>query len=110
MEWIALLKRIKSKENIGYVPSEVRYYDNMTVEELLNYAKSFKKQVDEDYMKELCQTFDVELNKKISELSLGNKKKVAIVQALIHKPALLILDEPTNGLDPLIPKALCYLY
>lgn len=96
----------KIKENIGYVPSEVRYYDNMTVEELLNYAKSFKKQVDEDYMKELCQTFDVELNKKISELSLGNKKKVAIVQALIHKPALLILDEPTNGLDPLIQQKL----
>lgn len=96
----------KIKEVIGYVPSEVRYYDNMTVEELLNYAKSFKNHVDEDYMKDLCETFDVELKKKISELSLGNKKKVAIVQALIHKPQLLILDEPTNGLDPLIQQKL----
>lgn len=96
----------KIKESIGYVPSEVRYYDNMTVDELLNYAKSFKKKVDDAYMKELCQTFDVELTKKMSELSLGNKKKVAIVQALIHKPQLLILDEPTNGLDPLIQQKL----
>lgn len=96
----------KIKESIGYVPSEVRYYDNMTVYELLNYAKSFKKKVDDAYMKELCQTFDVELTKKMSELSLGNKKKVAIVQALIHKPQLLILDEPTNGLDPLIQQKL----
>jgi ABC-2 type transport system ATP-binding protein len=96
----------KIKESIGYVPSEVRYYDNMTVEELLNYAKSFKKNVDDTYMKELCKTFEVELTKNVSELSLGNKKKVAIVQALIHKPKLLILDEPTNGLDPLMQQKL----
>lgn len=94
------------KENLGYVPSEVRYYDNMKVQELLNYAKSFHKNVDSDYVKELCETFDVELEKNISELSLGNKKKVAIVQALIHKPQVLILDEPTNGLDPLIQQKL----
>ncbi|SCN26365.1 putative ABC transporter ATP-binding protein YbhF [Clostridium sp. N3C] len=96
----------KIKEKVGYVPSEVRYYDNMTVEELLNYAKSFKNNVDDAYMKDLCHSFDVELTKKMWELSLGNKKKVAIVQALIHKPQLLILDEPTNGLDPLIQQKL----
>jgi len=92
----------KIKENIGYVPSEVRYYDNMKVKELIDYAKSFRKNVDNEYVDDLCRLFDVELNKSMSELSLGNKKKVAIVQALLHRPKLLILDEPTNGLDPLI--------
>jgi ABC-2 type transport system ATP-binding protein len=96
----------KIKEDLGYVPSEVRYYDNMKVQELINYAKSFRKNIDNDYVDELCKLFDVELEKNISELSLGNKKKVAIVQAVLHKPKLLILDEPTNGLDPLIQKKL----
>jgi ABC-2 type transport system ATP-binding protein len=96
----------KIKEDIGYVPSEVRYYDNMKVMELINYAKSFHKNVDSGYVGELCKTFDVEVEKNISELSLGNKKKVAIVQALLHRPKLLILDEPTNGLDPLIQQKL----
>ncbi|WP_163193587.1 ABC transporter ATP-binding protein [Clostridium thermarum] len=96
----------KIKENVGYVPSEVRYYDNMTVQELINYAKSFRKNVDNEYVEDLCKIFEVELTKNIAQLSLGNKKKVAIVQALLHKPQLLILDEPTNGLDPLIQQKL----
>jgi len=96
----------KIKENIGYVPSEVRYYDNMKVKELIDYAKSFHKNIDHAYTAELNRTFGVELEKNISELSLGNKKKVAIVQALLHKPKLLILDEPTSGLDPLIQQKL----
>jgi ABC-2 type transport system ATP-binding protein len=96
----------KIKENIGYVPSEVRYYDNMKVKELINYAKSFHKNIDDQYVEELCKTFDVELEKSMSQLSLGNKKKVALVQALLHKPKVLILDEPTNGLDPLIQQKL----
>ncbi len=96
----------KIKEHISYVPSEVRYYDNMKVRELINYAKSFHQDIDHVYTEELCKNFGVELNKNISELSLGNKKKVAIVQALLHKPKLLILDEPTNGLDPLIQQKL----
>lgn len=97
---------VRIKESLGYVPSEVRYYDNMKVSELINYAKSFRKNVDTDYVNELYKIFDVELEKNISELSLGNKKKVAIVQAILHKPKLLILDEPTNGLDPLIQQKL----
>jgi ABC-2 type transport system ATP-binding protein len=96
----------KIKENLGYVPSEVRYYDNMRVRELVEYAKSFHKNVDNEYVAELCKLFEVELDKNISELSLGNKKKVAIVQAILHKPKLLILDEPTSGLDPLVQQKL----
>lgn len=96
----------KIKEDIGYVPSEVRYYDDMTVKEILDYAISFKKNVDHEYVDKLISTFEVELQKKVFQLSLGNKKKVSIIQALLHKPKLLILDEPTNGLDPLVQQRL----
>lgn len=96
----------KIKELVGYVPSEVNYYKHMTVKEILEYAASFKKEKSMDRAKELCKIFDVDTSKKVGELSLGNRKKVAIIQALINSPRLLILDEPTNGLDPLIQKRL----
>lgn len=94
------------KEFTSYVPSEVRYYSEVKVKDLLNYAASFFKDYDREYVKELCDELEVELDKKIEELSLGNKKKVAIVQALLSNPKVIILDEPTNGLDPLIQQKL----
>lgn len=94
------------KEFTSYVPSEVRYYSEVKVKDLLNYAGSFFKDYDRAYVKELCDELEVELDKKIEELSLGNKKKVAIVQALLSNPKVIILDEPTNGLDPLIQQKL----
>lgn len=94
------------KEHIGYVPSEVSYYDYMKVKDLLDFAVTFHNDIDVKRIDELCKLFELNKNKKISELSFGNKKKVSIVQALLHKPKLLILDEPTNGLDPLMQKRL----
>lgn len=94
------------KRFTSYVPSDVRYYGNMTVRELIRennqfYDESFKVETDR-----LCQLFDLDTGKKFSELSTGNKKKVSIVCALATKPKVLILDEPTNGLDPIIQKRL----
>lgn len=93
------------REDIGYLPSEVFYYDNMRVIDLLRYSASFykkpRKEV-EDRMHRLAKLLDLDLMKKIDDLSYGNKKKVGIVQGLQHSPRLIILDEPTGGLDPLM--------
>ncbi len=93
---------LEIKKITGYVPSEIRYYNNVKVVDILNYTSRFYPQADKAKMKNLCEVFEVDMNKKMKELSLGNKKKVAIVQALLFNPQLVILDEPTNGLDPLM--------
>jgi ABC-2 type transport system ATP-binding protein len=90
------------KKEIGYLPSEVFYYDNMKVKDLLKYSASFYKKDCSKRIQELAEIMDLNLNKKIDDLSLGNKKKVGIVQGLLHEPKLIILDEPTSGLDPLM--------
>lgn len=90
------------KRNIGYLPSEVFYYDNMRVKDLLQYSASFYKKDCRKRMLELAELLELDLSKKIDDLSLGNKKKVGIVQGLLHEPKLIILDEPTSGLDPLM--------
>lgn len=90
------------KKEIGYLPSEVFYYDNMKVIDLLKYSASFYKKDCTKRIKELAEIMDLDVTKKIDDLSLGNKKKVGIVQGLLHDPKLIILDEPTSGLDPLM--------
>lgn len=87
---------------VGYLPSEVYYYDKMKVIDLLKYSASFYKKDCSKRIKELAEILDLDLNKKIDDLSYGNKKKVGIVQGLLHEPKLIILDEPTGGLDPLM--------
>ena len=94
--------RVEIARQVGYLPGEVFYYDNMTVKELLNYSASFYGKVNTKERDELCELLELDPSKKIEDLSLGNKKKVGIIQGLAHKPRLIILDEPTSGLDPLM--------
>lgn len=89
-------------KRIGYLPSEVFYYDGMKVIDLLKYSASFYKKDCSKRIKELAERLDLDLKRKIDDLSFGNKKKVGIVQGLLHSPDLIILDEPTSGLDPLM--------
>jgi len=92
------------KREIGYMPSEVFYYENMRVKELLDYSASFYKKDCSKRIQEISALLKLDLHKKIDDLSYGNKKKVGIVQGLLHDPQLIILDEPTGGLDPLMQK------
>lgn len=87
---------------VGYLPSEVFYYERMRVIDLLQYAASFYKKDCSKRISELAEIMDLDLKKRIDDLSFGNKKKVGIVQGLLHDPKLIILDEPTSGLDPLM--------
>lgn len=89
-------------KNIGYLPSEVFYYDKMKVIDLLKYSASFYKKDCSKRIRGLAEIMDLDLKKRIDDLSFGNKKKVGIVQCLLHEPKLIILDEPTSGLDPLM--------
>jgi len=90
------------RKELGYLPSEVFYYDNMRVIDLLEYSASFYKKNCSKRIQELSKIMDLDLKKKIEDLSFGNKKKVGIVQGLLHEPKLIILHEPTSGLDPLM--------
>jgi ABC-2 type transport system ATP-binding protein len=90
------------RARVGYLPSEVFYYERMKVRDLLNYAASFYPGDHTARITELAQLMELDMNRKIQDLSYGNKKKVGIVQGLLHKPDLIILDEPTSGLDPLM--------
>jgi ABC-2 type transport system ATP-binding protein len=92
------------RRDIGYLPSEVFYYQGMKVRDLLKYSASFYDCDCTRRIQELSELMELEMNRRISDLSYGNKKKVGIVQGLLHSPKLLFLDEPTAGLDPLMQR------
>ena len=86
----------------GYLPGELSLYPNLTGRETLRYLASLRGGVDWDYVAELSERLDCDLERKVADLSSGNRRKVGLIQAFMHKPELLILDEPTSGLDPLV--------
>jgi ABC-2 type transport system ATP-binding protein len=101
MDIIRETKKIKTL--VGYIPSDANAYSSMDVHEFLSYCiRFYQVKNEEKRISELADLFDLDLNRKIAELSLGNRKKVSIIQSLLHSPKLLILDEPTTGLDPLM--------
>jgi ABC-2 type transport system ATP-binding protein len=98
-----IVKETKAiKKQVGYMPSEVHYYEKMDVFELLRYSASFYDKDCESRIDDLAEMLALDLKPKFIDLSRGNQKKVTILQSLIHQPRLLILDEPTSGLDPLM--------
>lgn len=89
-------------KTVGYMPSETMFYPNMRAGEVIQFAAKVRGLDCTQEAAMLCERLKVDVNKKIRELSLGNRKKIAIVCAMQHKPKLFIFDEPTSGLDPLI--------
>jgi ABC-2 type transport system ATP-binding protein len=93
----------KIRERTGYIPSEANPYPDMTAKEFLRYnAKFYGVPLADKRIFELMDLFDVEPGRKITNLSSGNRKKLSIIQSFLHNPGLLIVDEPTTGLDPLM--------
>lgn len=98
---------VKNRKNeilkeIGYMPSEAMFYPSMRVKDVIQFAADMRKADCREEAEMLCERLKVDQNKRIEELSLGNRKKVSIVCAMQHKPKLFIFDEPTSGLDPLM--------
>lgn len=89
---------------VGYLPSEAAFYPGMRVREVLKLSADLQKTDCGARARELCERLQLDPSRKVEELSLGNRKKVAIVCALQSDPRMLILDEPTSGLDPLMQR------
>ena len=100
------LDSVKDREkilaDIGYMPSEAWFYSGMTIREMLKHSADVRKVDCTDEAEKLCDRLQVDVKRKINELSLGNRKKVSIVCAMQHRPKLFVFDEPTSGLDPLM--------
>lgn len=87
----------------GYLPGEMELFENLTVERQLRFLNEMRgRKADWGYVRQLCGRLELDLKLQIKNLSKGNKQKIGVVQALMHRPELLLLDEPTVGLDPLM--------
>lgn len=89
---------------VGYMPSEASFYGSMRAKDIIRFSAKMRGLDCTAEAKKLCERLELDVSRRVNELSFGNRKKVSIVCALQHKPALCILDEPTSGLDPLMQK------
>ena len=90
--------------DIGYMPSEAAFYSGTKVKDVIAFSAKMRRTDCSKEAAALCERLALDTEKRVEELSLGNRKKVSVVCALQHKPKLCILDEPTSGLDPLMQK------
>lgn len=95
---------VEIRRHIGYLPSDLALYPNLTGKDTLTFFANLRGGVEWDYVGELADRLDAELNKKVGDLSSGNRQKVGIIAAFMNRPQLLIMDEPSAGLDPLVQR------
>jgi ABC-2 type transport system ATP-binding protein len=93
---------IAIRRRVGYLPGEIALWPNETGRAVLRHLARLRGDVPEASFSALAERFDLALDRKVHELSKGNRQKIGLVQAFMHDPELLILDEPTSGLDPLL--------
>ena len=97
-------KSVEIRRSIGYLPSDLALYPNLTGKDTLTYFANLRDGVDWSYVDELAERLGAQLDKKVGDLSSGNRQKVGVIQAFMNRPRLLIMDEPSNGLDPLVQR------
>lgn len=95
-----------ARREIGYLAGDIRFYDNLTGRQTLEFLNSARGGNCGDEFRRLTRVFDLELDKRVRSYSRGMKQKLGLIQAMMHRPRLLILDEPTNALDPLVRETL----
>ena len=98
----ARAESVEVRRSVGYIAGEPSLYGNLTGEEILLYAASLRGGVDWLRVRELAERLECDLSRRVGTLSSGNRRKVAVIRAFMHDPPLLIMDEPTGGLDPLM--------
>ncbi|GAB4575533.1 MAG: ABC transporter ATP-binding protein [Anaerolineae bacterium] len=89
-------------QRIGNLPGELALWEHMTGWELVRYLGGLRGGIDEKYVGELAERLDMDMTRRVKDCSSGMKRKLGLIQAMMHRPEVLILDEPTNGLDPLV--------
>lgn len=95
---------VELRNHIGYVPGDLAMYPNLTGRDTITYFANLRGGVDWDFVDSLAARLDADLSKKVGDLSSGNRQKVGLIQAFMNKPDLLIMDEPSSGLDPLVQR------
>jgi ABC-2 type transport system ATP-binding protein len=95
---------VEIRHHIGYVPGDLAMYPNLTGRDTITYFANLRGGVDWGFVDELADRLDADLSKKVGDLSSGNRQKVGLIQAFMNKPELLIMDEPSSGLDPLVQR------
>ena len=92
------------RRHIGYVPGDLAMYPNLTGHDTLTFFANLRGGVDESYVAELAERLDADLSRKVGDLSSGNRQKIGLIQAFMNRPRVLIMDEPSTGLDPLVQR------
>ena len=92
------------RHHIGYVPGDLAMYPNLTGRDTITYFSNLRGGVDWSYVESLAERLDADMSKKVGDLSSGNRQKIGLIQAFMNRPELLIMDEPSSGLDPLVQR------
>lgn len=97
---------VKLRRSIGYLPGDLALYPNLTGNDTITYYANLRGGVDTSYVKALADRLGADLTKKVGDLSSGNRQKVGLIQAFMNRPDIIIMDEPSSGLDPLVQREL----
>lgn len=97
-------KSVEIRKHIGYVPGDLAMYPELTGRDTLTYFANLRGGVDWTYVDALAARLDAQLEKKVGDLSSGNRQKIGLIQAFMNRPEVLIMDEPSSGLDPLVQR------